>query len=69
MLESKLETALLQNQKLTESLAESEASHAQARQELAKKSSENARLVTSLNEARAQLNFADKKAEGIGQEF
>ena len=53
VLESKIETALVENQRLNERLATSEAAQNELVAELAKKKAENARLVQGLNEARA----------------
>ena len=53
MLETKLETATLDNHKLQDKLSKSLAFQTEMSGEVEKKRAENARLMASLNEARA----------------
>ena len=69
MLETRLETAVVDYHKLTEKLAKSEAAKDCLSAELAQKKAENAHLVSSLNEARAQMRFAEQKSASAAEEL
>ena len=69
MLETKLETALTENRKLQDKVADGQATFQEVKNELERKKAENVRLMASLNEAKAQLHFETSKVATVTEQL
>lgn len=61
-METRLETSVLENSRLKTQLGKAIAGQKETNAELDKKKMENAQLMASLNDARAQLHFENQKS-------
>ena len=61
MLETKLESVMLENNKFQERLSRLQSEEMEVKTQLERQKAENARLMANLNEAKAQIHFTSKK--------